>query len=46
MPEERGEGDNEGEKGKDQRTCINDPQTRTTGWGLTVVVGAGRGRGE
>ena len=25
-----------------QRTCMNDPWTWTTGWGLTVGVGMGR----
>ena len=36
------EGDSGGKKeGTSQRTCMNDPWTWTTGWGLTV--GAGRG---
>ena len=34
----------EGE-GTRQRTCMNDPQTWTTVWGLTVVVGRGLGGG-
>ena len=36
---ERGEGTR-------QRTCMNDPWTWTTVWGLTVGVGGGMGRGE
>ena len=28
-----------------QGTCMNSPQTQATGWGLTVGVGAGQGRG-
>ena len=28
-----------------QRTCVNDPRTRTTVWGLTVGAGGGMGRG-
>ena len=28
-----------------QRTCMNDPRTWTTVWGLTVAVGIGMGRG-
>ena len=34
----------EGE-GTRQRTCMNDPQTWTTGWGLTLGIGGGMGRG-
>ena len=41
----RGEGreDERGEEreGSSQRTCMNDPWMRTTGWGLTVGVGGG-----
>ena len=33
-------------RGRDwQRTCMNDPWTWTTVWGLTVGVGAGLGGG-
>ena len=38
----RGEGDGEsGKEGEEssQGTCINDPWTWTTGWGLTVGMG-------
>ena len=43
---ERWEGDNNGKKGGTrQRTCVHDPQTWTTVWGLTVGVGGGMGRG-
>ena len=41
----------EGEQGKEgkgssQGTCMKDLWTWTTGWGLTVGVGDGLGRGE
>ena len=29
-----------------KRTCMNDPWTRTTGWGLTVKVEGGTGGGQ
>ena len=34
----------EGE-GASQRTCLNDPRTWTTVWGLTVGAGGGLGGG-
>ena len=30
---------------RDQRTCMNDPQTWTTGWEVTAGVGDGVGEG-
>ena len=36
----------EEEEGPSQRTGINDPWTRTTGWGVTVGVGGWVGQGR
>ena len=41
----RGEGIMEERRGRDQRTCMNDPRTWTTVWELTVGVGGGMCRG-
>lgn len=41
-----GGGEQWGKKGRDQRTCSNDPRTWTTGGRLTVGTGVGWGRGE
>ena len=41
-----GRGVAEERKGGDQSTCMNDPWTGSTVWGLTVGAGGGVGRGE
>ena len=40
-------GEKQGKEGEgtSQGTCMNDPQTWTMGWGLTVGAGDGLGRG-
>ena len=46
MTRGRGKGDKDGKKGEgtSQRTCMNDPQTWTTVWRLTVGMEYGLGR--